>query len=83
MTLRNIFDLIAPIPDDWEIVVYTDLVGYQGDDFRDIVRFNFTRQPQYLSKSVYKDYGAVEADPLLVLRILAQRPGAIRKRTFA
>ena len=83
MNLNDILRIIEPMDDTWEVVVYTDLVGYQGDDFRDIVRFNFTRQPQYLSKSVYKDYGAVEAAPLLVLRILAQRPGAIRKRTFA
>ena len=83
MNLNDILRIIEPMDDTWEVVVYTDLVGYQGDDFHDIVRFNFTRQPQYLSKSVYKDYGAVEADPLLVLRILAQRPGAIRKRTFA
>ena len=83
MTLRDIFKLIEPMDDNWDVVVYTDVVSYQGDDFKDIVRFHFTRQPKYLSKSVYKDYGVVEADPQLRLTVMAKRPGAIRPKVFA
>ena len=83
MTLQNIFDLIEPMNDNWEVVVYTDVVSYQGADFKDIVRFHFTRQPKYLQRSVYKDYGVVEADPQLRLTVMAKRPGAIRPKVFA
>ena len=83
MSLTNLLEFIELIPDDWEVVVYTDVVGYQGDDFKDIVRFHFTRQPKYLQRTVYRDYGVVEADPQLRLTVMAKRPGAIRLKRFA
>ena len=83
MNLNDILRIIEPMDDTWEVVVYTDVVSYQGDDFKDIIRFHFTRQPTYLSKSVYKNYGVVEADPQLRLTVMAKRPGAIRPKVFA
>jgi len=83
MILNDILRIIEPMPDDWNIVVFTDVVGYQGDDLKQIMRFHFTRQPKYLSKSVYKNYGVVEADPQLRLTVLAMRPGGTRPKVFA
>jgi len=83
MTLQDLFNMIEPIDDDWEVVVYTDVVSYQGDDLKDIVRFHFTRQPKYEKKSVYKNYSVVEAPPQLRLTVMAMRPGGTRLKVFA
>ena len=83
MKLGDLLKVIEPMPDDWEVVVYTDAVSYQGEAHKEIMRFNFIKQIQYSKKSAYRNYAIRVADPLLRLTIFAKEPGADKIRSFA
>lgn len=82
MTLGALLQLLEDFPDHWEIVVYDKVVGYLGNDFKEIIRLHFTRQLGY-ERSVYKNYAVPSIGSTLQITIYAKKPGGTWVKHFA